>query len=150
MMARTWNRCTGWALGLILAGLALRALALPVEGIYVVVSSQSAVRSLSQQDLLALYTGRTRALPTGEVVTPLDQQRDGAGRADFYQALTGMDIARINSYWARLHFTGQVQPPQSAGDDAAMVQRLRADRSAIGYLTREPQDGSVRVLMRLP
>lgn len=150
MMARTWSRWTGWALGLALAGLALHALALPAEGIYVVVSSQSPVRSLTQQDLLALYTGRTRALPTGEVVTPLDQQRNGAARADFYQALTGQDIARINSYWARLHFTGQVQPPQSVGDDAAVVQRLRSDRNAIGYLTREPQDASVRVLMRLP
>lgn len=61
-----------------------------------------------------------------------------------------MDIARINSYWARLHFTGQVQPPRAVEDDGAVVQRLRADPSAIGYLTREPQDGAVRVVLRLP
>ncbi len=140
-----------WALiALVLTTLTFRVRAYAAEPIWVVVSTQSAIRNLTQQDLLALYTGRTRTLPGGQAVTPLDQQRDGTARADFYQALTGMDIARINSYWARLHFTGQVQPPQTVSDDTAMVQRLKADQFAIGYLMREPQDPSVRVVLRLP
>ena len=86
----------------------------------------------------------------GQPAFPLDQSRDGAARTAFYQALTGMDIARINSYWARLHFTGQVQPPQVAGDDDAVIGRLRVDPRAIGYLTDEPKSTSVRVVLRLP
>ena len=120
------------------------------DTIYVVVSSQSPVRTLAQKDVLALYTGRTRTVPGGEPATPLDQQRDGTVRADFYQALTGMDIARINSYWARLHFTGQVQPPQAVGDDGAVIQRLRVDPGAVGYVVHEPQTSAVRVVLRLP
>ncbi len=120
------------------------------DTIYVVVSSQSPVRTLAQKDVLALYTGRTRTVPGGEPATPLDQQRDGTVRAVFYQALTGMDIARINSYWARLHFTGQVQPPQAVGDDGAVIQRLRVDPGAIGYVVHEPQNPAVRVVLRLP
>ncbi|RZI67096.1 MAG: hypothetical protein EOP13_29215 [Pseudomonas sp.] len=123
---------------------------LAADSIYVVVSTQSSVRSLNQKEVLALYTGRARVLPDGEVATPLDQPRDSATRAEFYQMLTGMDIARINSYWARLHFTGQVQPPPAVGDDAAVMQRLRADPSAIGYMTREPSNSAVRVVLRLP
>jgi hypothetical protein len=99
---------------------------------------------------LALYTGRTRSLPNGEAARPLDQARDSAARAMFYQALTGMDLARINSYWARLHFTGQVQPPQAVADDAAVIARLRQDPSSIGYLTQEPSDPALRVVLRLP
>jgi hypothetical protein len=143
----------GWArLAMVLALVYLGATgsALAADAVYVVVSAQSPLRSVSQRDVLALYTGRTRTLSTGETPTPLDQQRDGAARAAFYQALTGMDIARINSYWARLHFTGQIQPPQAVGDDHAVIQRLRADPSAMGYLMREPQDASVRVVLRLP
>ena len=120
------------------------------DSLYLVVSAQRPVQALTQRDVLALYTGRTRTLPSGETATPLDQQRDGAARAAFYQALTGMDIARVNSYWARLHFTGQVQPPQIVADDNAAIQRLRADPSAIAYLTRDPQDPAVRVVLRLP
>jgi hypothetical protein len=139
------------ALGLALAFLGSPGSALAADPLYVVVSAQSTLRSVTQNDVLALYTGRVRTLPpSGEVFTPLDQQRDGPARAAFYQALTGMDIARINSYWARLHFTGQVQPPQAVGDDNAVIQRLRVDPSAIAYLTREPPDASVRVVLRLP
>lgn len=118
--------------------------------LYVVVSTQSPLRTVNQNELVAIYTGRTRAFPDGTAATPLDQKRDGPARAEFYQLLTGMDIARINSYWARLHFTGQVRPPQTAEDDTAMLQRLRSDPSAIGYVTRPPQDNSVRVVMHLP
>lgn len=139
------------ALGLALALLGSSRSAFAADTLYVVVSAQSTLRSVTQKDVLALYTGRARTLPpSGEVFTPLDQQRDGPARAAFYQALTGMDIARINSYWARLHFTGQVQPPQAIGDDSAVIQRLRVDPSAIAYLTREPPDASVRVVLRLP
>lgn len=134
---------------LLLLPLAVRP-AVAADAIYVVVSSQSPVRALEQKDVLALYTGRSRTLPGGEPATPIDQQRDGPVRAEFYQALTGMDIARINSYWARLHFTGQVQPPQAVGDDGAVIQRLRADPGAVGYLVHEPQSPAVRVVLRLP
>jgi hypothetical protein len=124
--------------------------ALAAEPVYVVVSAQSPIRAVSQKDVLALFTGRSRTVPDGTAVTPVDQQRDGVTRATFYQALTGMDIARINSYWARLHFTGQVQPPQALGDDASVLQRLRSDATAMGYVTREPADPAVRVVLRLP
>ena len=123
--------------------------ALAAESICVVVSAQSPVKAVGQKDVLALFTGRSRTLADGGVVTPVDQQRDGATRAAFYQALTGMDIARINSYWARLHFTAQVQPPQALGDDASVAQRLRDDPAAIGYLSQEPTDPSLRVVLRL-
>jgi hypothetical protein len=118
--------------------------------VYVVVSARSPVKTVSEKDVLALFTGRSRSLNSAEPMTPIDQQRDGAAREAFYQALTGMDISRINSYWARLHFTGQVQPPQTLADNQSVILRLRSDARAVGYLTEEPTDPSVRVVLRLP
>lgn len=138
---------------LLAAALLLGGLHAPLQAtgsLWVVVSADSPLRSISQKEVLALYTGRARTHLGGVPATPLDQRRDGPAREAFYQALTGMDIGRINTYWARLHYTGQVQPPQPVHDDAAVVQRLRGDPSAIGYLTHEPQDTGLRVLMRLP
>lgn len=149
MMVRPDFPWSGTLLAALLA-LALAPRPAAAEPIYVVMSAQSPVRTLEQKDVLALYTGRSRTLPGGEVATPVDQYRDGPVRAEFYQALTGMDIARINSYWSRLHFTGQVQPPQAVGDDGAVIQRVRADPAAIGYVAHEPQSAAVRVVLRLP
>lgn len=120
------------------------------ENLYVVVAASSPIKTANNQEVLALFTGRSRTLGASAVATPLDQQRDGATRAAFYQALTGKDVARINSYWARLHFTGQVQPPQALSDDESVLRRVRSDAMTVGYVSREPTDPSVRVLLRLP
>jgi ABC-type phosphate transport system substrate-binding protein len=120
------------------------------DTLVVVVSTQSPVQSMTHKEVLALYTGRTRSFANGEAARPLDQPRDSAAREAFYRALTGMDLARINSYWARLHFTGQVRPPQAVADDKALLQALRQDPSALGYLTHEPADPALRVVLRLP
>jgi hypothetical protein len=120
------------------------------ETMVVVVSAQSPVQAMTHKDVLALYTGRTRSFPNGDAARPLDQPRDSPAREAFYRALTGMDLARINSYWARLHFTGQVHPPQAVADDKALLQRLKQDSSALGYLQHEPSDPAVRVVLRLP
>lgn len=129
---------------------ALQSPAFAADTLYVVVSAQSEIHELAKKDVLALYTGHTRVFPNGQAAVPFDQLRDGAARASFYLALTGMDIARINSYWARLHFTGQVQPPQVAGDDDGVLARLRGDPRAVGYVTEEPKNAGVRVVLRLP
>jgi hypothetical protein len=117
--------------------------------LHVAVSARSPWRVVTSKELLALYTGRVRTLADGGPATPLDQRRDGSVRKAFYQALTGLDIARINSYWARLHFTGEVQQPPAVGDDSDVVRRLLADASAVGYLAAEPQDPALRVVLRL-
>ena len=119
------------------------------QPLYVVVSAKSPRTTLTRKELLALYTGRVRTLGDGRPATPLDQRSDSEAREAFYRALTGMDIARINSYWARLHFTGQVQPPVALGDDSDVIRKLQSDPLAVGYLTRKPADASLRVVLDL-
>lgn len=119
------------------------------QSLYVVVSAKSPRTALTRKELLALYTGRVRTLGDGSPATPLDQRSDGDVREAFYRALTGMDIARINSYWARLHFTGQVQPPAAIGDDSDVIRKLLSDPLAVGYLTQKPADASLRVVLNL-
>jgi len=117
--------------------------------VYVIVSAQSPVRSLQHKEVLDLFMGRSRALPGGEFATPLDLPRDSAGRLAFYRTLTGQDLAQINSYWARLLFTGRVQPPQPVAGEPAMLEAVKANPRAVGYLEREPQDPGVRTVFVL-
>jgi hypothetical protein len=117
--------------------------------VYVVVGAASPVRALTQREALALYTGRSRNLPSGEVAQPLDHGRDSAERERFYLLLTGMDLARINSYWSRLQYTGQVQPPRELPAAAAVVAQLKREPLALGYLSTEPNDPQLRVVLVL-
>jgi hypothetical protein len=134
-----------------LAALCLSVLALPARAdVWVVVPTSSTVKAMTQKELVDLYMGRSRAFPDGTFALPFDLPRDDPGRAAFYRALTGMDLAQINSYWSRLMFSGQTLPPQPLPGEAAMADLVRRNPSAVGYLLQEPAaDKGLRVVLVL-
>jgi ABC-type phosphate transport system substrate-binding protein len=133
---------------LVLAGSGAGQLAGAAE-LYVIVHASNTTQKLEKRDVVALFTGRLRNFPGGGAVQPYDHPAASKTRADFYRALTGMDLARINSYWARLLFTGQVQPPKALADDAAVLAMVRSNPQAIGYVATRPNHNAVRVVFAL-
>jgi len=134
----------------LLAFCAALAVWLPAHAdIFVVVPAASAVKTMTQKEVVDIYMGRTRAFAGGEFALPFDLPREHPGRAAFYQALTGMGPAQINSYWSRLMFSGQVMPPQPLPGEAAMADVVKRNPSAIGYLLQEPADKALRVVLVL-
>lgn len=119
------------------------------NALYLVVNAANPIRALTKPEAVALFTGRAGSFPGGFAAEPYDQGNDSV-RASFYQALTGMDLARINSYWARLRFSGQIQPPQRIGNDLEMARVIRGNTRAIGYLTAMPNDPALRVVLIVP
>lgn len=117
--------------------------------IYVIVNTNNAMRPLTNKEAIDLFMGRTRTFPNGDYVLACDLPRDHASRVTFYQSLTGMTQAQLNSYWSRLMFTGQVMPPQTIGSEAAMLEMVRRNPGAIGYVGQEPQDKGVRVVLTI-
>jgi hypothetical protein len=129
--------------------LALAAALPALADVFVVVPEASAVKALSQKEVRDLYMGRTRAFPDGGFALPFDLPREHPVRAAFYRALTGMSVAEVNSYWARLMFSGQTLPPQPLPTEAAMLEVVRRNPSAIGYLPQAPADATLRVVLVL-
>lgn len=114
---------------------------------YLVVQSANAQSLLTQKEAVDLFMGRNRAFRNGDLAQVYDLPRDGATRADFYQRLTGLSPGQVNSYWARLMFSGQTMPPQSVADEAAMIETVKRSPSAIGWVRKEPADKQLRVLL---
>jgi len=133
-----------------LAFCAAFAIWLPAHAdIFVVVPAASAVKTMTQKEVVDIYMGRTRAFAGGDFALPFDLPREHPGRAAFYQALTGMGPAQINSYWSRLMFSGQVMPPQPLPGETAMADVVKRNPSAIGYLLQEPVDKGLHVVLVL-
>ena len=115
--------------------------------IFVIVNAANPVRVLTSKETVDLFMGRTRVYANGDHVFACDLPRDSTVRADFYRVMTGMSQAQINSYWARLMFTGQVMPPQAFGSEQEILDVVKRNTGAIGYVSREPQDKNVRVVL---
>lgn len=132
-----------------LAALAMLAFAPAAQAdYYVVVSEASPVAQLSQKDVLHLFMGRSRSFPDGSPAAPHDLA-GSAQRAGFYHLLSGMSLAQVTSYWARLMFSGRSLPPAQLADESALVEKLRADATAIGWLPAPPAASGLRTVLVL-
>lgn len=131
-----------------LAALVLLACALPARAdFYIVVHASNPQRSLTQKEAVDLFMGRSRAFANGDFALIFDLPRDNPRRGAFYQALTGMSVAQVNSYWSRLMFSGQSAPPQALPDETAMAGILKRNPSALGWLSKEPTEPGLRTVL---
>ncbi|MDO9104031.1 MAG: hypothetical protein Q7U57_03615 [Methylovulum sp.] len=105
------------------------------------------IDTLSTQQVQDIFMGRTRVFPNGKFCLPIDQS--SPLRAEFYQKLTARPVEQINAYWARIMFSGQASPPQQLPDDHAVLQTVRENEGAIGYIDKIHVDNSVRVMLLL-
>jgi hypothetical protein len=116
---------------------------------YIIVHASNPQRTMTQREVVDLFMGRSRAFVGGEFAIAFDLPRDSSARAAFYKALTGMTAAQVTSYWSRLMFSGQSLPPQPLPDEATMIDIVKRNPNAIGWVTREPTDKQVRTVFVL-
>jgi hypothetical protein len=135
-----------FATAVLLAALAMSPAA--KADFYVVVSLRNPTTSLTQESALQLFMGRTRVFPDGQPAAPCDLASDST-RAGFYRALSGMSLAQVNSYWARLMFSGRNLPPQRLQTQAAMAEKVAGDPAAIGWLPEPPKHPGIRTVLVL-
>lgn len=118
--------------------------------IAVIVHADNPVQSLTVRQTAELYLGRVRTFDTGQFAIVVDQGRDDPLRVRFFKDVSGMSIGQVTAYWSRLQFTGQVQPPRSVAGDAAVVDFVRRNPTAIGYISSAPTpDAKVKTVLVL-
>lgn len=127
-------------LALLLPGLA------PAD-VLVVVNAANPVRSMTAEEVAALYLGRSRSFPGGEFALVFDHPRDSELRRKFFKQVANMAIGQVNTYWSRLMFSGQEMPPQVLPTEQAVIDIVRRNPGAIGYLSAPPKESGLRVVL---
>jgi ABC-type phosphate transport system substrate-binding protein len=111
-----------------------------------VVSSKSAITTLSANQVADIFLGRMSRFPNGALAMPIDLNDGSVERDRFYAKIAGKSPAQIKSYWTKIIFTGRGQPPKTVPDDLDMKKYVAANVAAIGYIEESMVDASVRVL----
>ncbi len=108
------------------------------------------VSSMSQDEIYRIYLGKTKFLSSGVKVIPVDQQNGSAARDKFYSTVIKKSEPEVKSYWSRVIFTGQGNPPIQESDDAAVKDLVAKNPNCIGYIDKSAVDNSVKVLYTIP
>lgn len=105
---------------------------------------------ISMDDLEKIYLGKSRSLPSGTSVTPIDQGDGSALRDTFYEKVTGKDGRAIKSYWSKKMFSGKGKPPKAVEGDSAVIDAVAGTRGSIGYIDGSNLTDRVKVLLIIP
>jgi ABC-type phosphate transport system substrate-binding protein len=133
------------AYGILALGL-LVASPLVSADVVAVVSSKSAVTTLSKNQVLDIFLGKTARFPDGSQAEPIDQSEGTIVRDEFYTKLAGKSAAQMKAYWSKIIFTGRGQPPKALPNSADVKKRLVENPTAIGYIDSNMVDASLRVV----
>lgn len=114
--------------------------------VVVVVDAASAIERLTQDQVINIYLGRHRKLPTGIAALPVDLPPTDKLRTEFYRKLVDKDLSEINAYWARLHFSGKTTPPTQANTAAEVLKHVIGKAGGIAYLDKSQVDPRMRIV----
>jgi ABC-type phosphate transport system substrate-binding protein len=135
---------------LILAAFAIRtATASEPTSIVVIVNPTSGVDQLTRSEVIDIFLGRYRKLPSGRAALPIDVAESSSERARFYQMLVKKSPADMSSYWARLVFSGQTSPPFQVLDSKTAIELVQNNPNAIAYVDSASVGTGVKVVLEI-
>jgi ABC-type phosphate transport system substrate-binding protein len=117
-----------------------------IADVVAVVSSKSAITTLSKSQIEDIFFGRVVHLPAGLQAVPLDQAEGSSAREEFYTKVAGKSPAQMKAYWSRIILTGRGQPPKEVTNDTDLRKRVAKDPTAIGYIDASLVNDTVRVV----
>lgn len=112
----------------------------------VIVNADNPIDNLSKREIIDLYMGRNLYFPSGDLALRLDLAPDSPERITFYQKMVKKSVAQVNAYWARLSFGGRASPPTTAPNSRKMLETVRLNKYALGYIDAQDLDDSVKVV----
>jgi len=115
----------------------------------VITNPKTGVTSLTREEVVNIFLGRFRQFPSGLSAQPADLPAVQPEKALFYRLLVNKDLAEINSYWARLIFSGRTVPPRQALNNEDLLSFIGRTPGAIGYVEKTKVDSRVRVVLDL-
>ena len=118
--------------------------------IAVVVHPNNSTDSITAIQAANVFLGKTKTMPDGTLIIPIDQSRKSPVRNDFYLKLVNKNPNQLNAYWARQVFTGKSQPPIQVNNDDEVKLLIGENPNMIGYINADAIDSNVKVILRIP
>lgn len=115
----------------------------------VIANPRSGIDNLSRDEVINIFLGRSRQLPSGLSALPVDLPASHPDKASFYRRSVNKELAEINSYRARLFFSGRGNPPILATSTEDLLEIVGINPGAIGYLERSRINARVKVVFEL-
>jgi len=137
-----WKR----ALTLTVVVLTPASTVLAQEGYKIIVNSANPESSMTRSEVSRLFLKKRTTWPDGTRVLPVDLSRTSDTRRAFSEDVHGKNPDAVAAYWQTLVFSGRDLPPAVKASDADVLNLVRTERGAIGYVSAGASTQGVKVL----
>jgi ABC-type phosphate transport system substrate-binding protein len=117
-----------------------------ITGFRVIVNASNPTSSMSKSEVGRRLLKKITRWDDGERVKPVDQTRTSVARELFSEKVLGKTIRQVTSYWQQKVFSGRAVPPPQMKSDREVLNYVRANAGAIGYVSRRAPLRGVKVL----
>lgn len=101
----------------------------------VIVNANNPVSSVDARQLSRMFRKEITRWADGTPVAPVDQKADSPARAAFSTGVHGRSPALIAEYWRQQIFSGRSIPPAEKASDAEVMEFVRTNPGAVGYVS---------------
>lgn len=115
--------------------------------IAIIVSSDSAIKLSSERDIARIYLGKSNKL-SGVKVNVIAQDSKLDIVEEFSQNILNMSSNKAQAQWAKLIFTGKRNPPATFNNDEQVIEAVKYDSNAIGYIDIQSVTPDVKVIFK--
>lgn len=113
----------------------------------VIVNTFNPFVEIRAEELSHLFLKKATTWSNGQAAMPVDQREDSPLRRRFASRVLNKDTMSLKSYWQQMVFSGKAVPPPSLDSDAAVLEFVRHNSYAVGYVSAAtPLPSDVRVL----
>lgn len=116
------------------AAACLMATAAAAADFKIVVNSANPIDSISHERLSDIFLKKLTRWDNGHAISPVDQAERNAVRDGFTRGALHKEVAWIEGYWQKMIFSGRATPPARLASDAEVLEFVRSNPDAIGYV----------------
>jgi ABC-type phosphate transport system substrate-binding protein len=116
-------------LGLLAPGLAAAA------DFVVIVNPANKTGSLSKGDLQRFFLRNATSWSSGDPCKPVDLPKASPVRVAFSKDVLGRNMAALDQFWTHSVFSGRAVPPSERKSEREVLEFVRENQGAIGYVS---------------
>ena len=107
------------------------------EPFKVIVNASNPVTELTKKDVSKMFMKKLARWENGTPVLPVDQVESSSVRKQFSEAVLGKTVSAVKSYWQEQIFSGKGVPPPEKTSDKEVIDYVKANAGAIGYVSAD-------------
>lgn len=109
-------------------------------GYVVVVNAANSLSSVSKGELAKIFLKKVDRWSNGQPAAPVNLGDGSPLRDRFSKEVLGKSPSALESYWQQQIFSGKNVPPAAKATDAEVIEFVRANPGAVGYVSPKAGD----------